>query len=542
VKKSEDKPDFEVIFKSCPGLYLILDTQFTIIAASQAYLEATLTNKEDAFNKNIFDVFPDDPNDPNDPNANGASLLRASLQSVLVHKKKNIMALQKYDIRNAKNFFEERYWSPINYPVFDSNENIKYILHCVVDVTESVKLKKENILNFQISTNGNSENYHFEKVRQSQRMEAMGQLAGGVAHDFNNILATITLTSEMLLGNSNLPEFAKSGLKTILKGSESATSLTRQLLSFSRKQTLQPKVLNINKILTQMKVLLYRTISEDLELKLELAENLRNTLVDYGQIEQIVMNLVVNARDALSSGGQITIKTADVTLTKLMSHGHMKVEPGNYVMLSVQDNGIGMDATTQARIFEPFFTTKEIGRGTGLGLATVYGIVYQNKGTIWVYSEPNRGSTFKIYFPVSYENLSDETLTEELPSIKSSQKRTILLVEDEEYLRNSISNVLRNVGYDVIAVENGLKAFEFIQNRTQIVDLIITDIIMPEMTGTLLAQKLNENQFPGKILFLSGYAENILESLPNEARPNFLEKPFGMKILLSKIASILNEL
>lgn len=493
-----------------------------------------MIKRSDVIGRNIFDVFPDNPNDAN---ADGVSQLNASLQKVLSTKKLDQMAIQKYDIINPNTgAFEERHWSPVNSPVLDSNGNLLYIVHQVEDVTETVKLKHD-------SEKLKVENKHLENVRQSQRMEAMGQLAGGVAHDFNNILAIIILLSENLLANTQLPEFAKKSLLQILKGSEKAKGLTQQLLAFSRKQVYQPKVINLNAVITDLKELLERLLDERFNLDTQLCNAQTHTMIDPGQVEQILLNLVVNARDAMKDGGRIIISTTIVTLNNNMSSEILNVEPGDFAVISVRDNGTGMDSATQAKMFEPFFTTKAVGKGTGLGLATVYGIVEQNKGKIWVYSELNKGSVIKIYLPLvnGQPKSVDESSQVNVRATKPTEaKKIILIVEDEKDLREAMCLVLQNAGYIIHQAPNGAVALEMLAAKEINPHLIISDIMMPELTGLQMADKLKELGRNDKILFLSGYAEEIAGIHPDgKAGFEFLPKPFQLSLLEEKIKELL---
>lgn len=536
---STQMPDFQILFESTPGLYLVLAPDLTIVAVTDAYLTATLTQRENIIGCALFDVFPDNPNDPE---ASGATNLRSSLERVMQNKCADIMAIQKYDIRRPESEgggFEERYWSPINFPVLGSDNEIRYIIHRAEDVTEFVKLKQEGIAQHKITEELKSRADQLEKRRQSQRMEAMGQLAGGVAHDFNNLLTTIIMNCDMTMSLPAVTEPVKTNLEQIKKTSERAAALTRQLLAFSRKQILQPKALNINSIIETLGNMLRRLINEDIKLITKLDSALGNTLIDAGQVEQIILNLVVNARDAMPKGGKIVLETANVILDKTMASGNPKTKPGHYIMLAVRDDGVGMDAKTQARIFEPFFTTKNIGKGTGLGLATVYGIVSQNKGTIWVYSELKKGTVFKIYLPLIGQPV--ETPTIEKPMLNSLYgTETILVVEDQDDLRDLVCRILKMQGYSVYEAPNGLKALGIVMENPDLFDLVITDVVMPEMGGKAFVEKLSAFKNNIKVLYFSGYTEDTLSNYGvSGSQLHFLEKPFTMEALLKKVRAVL---
>lgn len=531
--------DFKLLFESSPSLFMVLDPNFNIIALSDQYVAATMIQRDYAIGRGLFEVFPDNPNDPN---ATGTRQLRASIERALASKKQDTMAVQKYDIRRPDGSFEERHWTPLNLPVLGSDGSVKYIIHKAEDVTEFVKLKHAGIELSRTTEKLKSEKDDLEKLRQSQRMEAMGQLAGGVAHDFNNILATITVTCETALLEDNLTEKAKSSLSLVLENSERAASLTRQLLAFSRKQVLQPKLLQINSVIENFKSLLPRLLNENIRIHIDLADDLGQTLIDPGQVEQIILNLVVNARDAMPRGGSISIWTENVDLDTSMASGNMNVDPGKYVMIAVRDTGSGMSAATQARLFEPFFTTKPLGRGTGLGLATVYGIVKQNKGTIWVYSELQKGTVFKIYLPYQEDEVEAEETTETVaPFAKAkTDRRTVLIAEDEIQLRTAMRDTLKAHDYRVFEAENGLQVLDILTANPGKIDLIITDVVMPEMGGQELTRRLGPAGYNGQILYLSGYTQDVLDTHGIQGEHHFLEKPFRLKVLLSKISEILD--
>jgi len=531
-------PDFKTLFEAAPGLYLVLTPSFTIVAVSDSYLQATMVKREEILGRGLFEVFPDNPADPE---ATGTNQLRASLERVLARSERDIMAIQKYDIRRPASEgggFEERHWSPVNYPVLGAGGEVRYIIHRVEDVTSFVRLKKEGLEQNRITEELRSEVDQLEKVRQAQRMEAMGQLAGGVAHDFNNILATTMILCECALADQGLSAASRRNLEQILRSSERAASLTRQLLAFSRKQVLQPKVLNLNDVISNLRGLLERTLSENIVLETDLSADLGNTMGDAGQVEQILLNLTVNARDAMPNGGRIRIKTKNVELDKTMAVGDFKVEPGAYVQISVSDTGVGMDAKTKARIFEPFFTTKGVGRGTGLGLATVHGIVKQSRGTIWVYSELGQGTTFKIYLPL-VERITDPVVQPVQPARAAAAGKRILVVEDEDNLRTAVCDILRADGFAVTEAANGRQALTHLLESPQKFDLVISDVVMPEMGGHALARELATRGIVVKTLFLSGYTEDVLElhGLSGNS-PQFLEKPFRMQALREKVHAI----
>ncbi len=379
-----------------------------------------------------------------------------------------------------------------------------------------------------------------EQYLQSQKMEAIGKLAGGIAHDFNNLMTVVTGYSEVLLNQLDNREQLFSGISSIKKAGERAASLTRQLLAFSRRQIIQPKTIALNYIVHDIYKILKRLIGEDIELNIDLGNNLDKVRVDAGQIEQVIMNLAVNARDAMPNGGKLTIETESVYLDETYARRHMEVDAGQYVMLAVSDTGVGMDEKTRERIFEPFFTTKTKDRGTGLGLSTVYGIIKQSGGHIWVYSEPEHGTSFKIYFPaIRSDNPPSVEKKEKAGLIRGSE--TVLVVEDEEDVRTLIYEILKSTGYEVLEAGSADEAINFCRNQNNSVNLILTDVIMPKMNGPELVKKCAEFRKDLKILYLSGYTNNtIINHGVLEAGVTFLQKPFTAENLLNKVREALN--
>jgi len=341
------------------------------------------------------------------------------------------------------------------------------------------------------------------QLQQSQRLEAVGQLAGGVAHDFNNLLTAIIGYSDFALRKMRANNPIKRDIEEIKKAANRAATLTRQLLAFSRKQILKPEILDLNLVVGDMHKMLQRLIGEDINLVTALASLPDPVKADRGQVEQIIMNLVVNARDAMPFGGSVTIETANVVLDGAYTSEHLAVKPGKYVMLAVSDTGLGMDENTQVHIFEPFFTTKELGKGTGLGLSTVYGIVKQSGGFIWVYSELNVGTTFKIYLP----SLSEFDFEHEAATFDAADKAetgTVLLVEDDPLVRDVAFRALESAGYRVLESGNGHGALAMAHSCEDEIDLLITDVVMPLMGGRELAQELSALHPKTSILYMSG--------------------------------------
>jgi two-component system cell cycle sensor histidine kinase/response regulator CckA len=388
-----------------------------------------------------------------------------------------------------------------------------------------------------------SERHELEdQLRQAQKMESIGRLAGSVAHDFNNLLTAIIGYSQLAMRHLEPDAPVQKEIREVEKAGKRAAELTNQLLTFSRKQALQPKTLDINQVVINVENLLGRLIGEDIELATKLSSNLNKVKADPGQLEQIIMNLAVNARDAMPQVGKLTIETANVELNEAYAQTHLAVQPGYYVMLAVSDTGTGMDKETQSRIFEPFFTTKDLGKGTGLGLSTVYGIVKQSGGTIWVYSEPDKGTTFKIYFPVIEEDARFEEAR--LPISQSlTGTETILLVEDDEAVRKIVCRILETSGYTVLQATSTDDALGIYRRYMDKIDLLITDVVMPVMSGRELVQQISGFGRKVKVLYMSGYTDNaIVHHGVLEANKPFLQKPFSPEALTRKVRAVINGL
>ena len=379
-----------------------------------------------------------------------------------------------------------------------------------------------------------------EQLLQAQKMEAVGQLAGGLAHDFNNLVSVITGYCGFLRRDLAPDDPRMDDIKEIQAAAGSAASLTRQLLAFSRKQVLQPKIVNLNDSVEQLEHMLRRLIGAQIEIKTNLDPSLYLVKADPNQLDQVVMNLAVNARDAMPGGGVLTLETENVHLDWEYARTHPGVRAGPHVLLVIRDNGLGMDADTQARIFEPFFTTKAPGLGTGLGLSTVYGIVRQSGGHIWVYSEPGLGTVFKIYFPVTEEIAHPHA--EPQPADDALHGReTVLVVDDSESLRPVVTRILRQYGYTVIESASGEAAIRAAEEQTGRIDLLLTDIVMPGMTGPQLARDLVRWHPDLRVLFMSGYAENavVREGLSHPSA-GFIEKPFSPETLAREVRRALD--
>jgi len=374
----------------------------------------------------------------------------------------------------------------------------------------------------------------------SQRLEAVGRLAGGVAHDFNNLLTVINSYAMFAINELRESDPIRADVKEIQKAGDRAAALTRQLLAFSRKQILEPEVLSLNKVVSGIESMLRRLLGEDIEIVVSLTDEIGSVEADPGQLEQVIMNLAVNARDAMPQGGRLTIETCAVELDEDYAEQHVSAAPGSYVRLSVSDTGAGIDAQTRDRIFEPFFTTKEKGKGTGLGLSTVYGIVKQSGGNIWVYSEPGQGTTFKVYLP-RVDAPAIDARRKTMP-VMASGSETVLVVEDEDAVRKIAERMLRMAGYHVLSAANGGEALLLCERHGDEIDLLVTDVVMPQMSGRELAERLAKLCPKIKMLFMSGYTDNaIVHHGVLDPGTRFIGKPFSGADLTRKVREVLDE-
>ena len=377
------------------------------------------------------------------------------------------------------------------------------------------------------------------QYRQAQKMEAVGRLAGGIAHDFNNLLTAILGTTGLLLDDLGSDTRTRLDVQEIEKAAKRAAGLTRQLLVFSRQQVLEPRILDLNAVVRDVQRMLSRLIGADVQLRLQLAAEVGPVQADLGQLQQAIVNLVVNARDAMPRGGRVTIETADVDLDPRQLEAHTLTQPGPYVLLAVHDSGVGMDAATKARLFEPFFTTKEAGKGTGLGLATVYSIVKQSGGYIWAYSEVGQGTTFKIYLPRVAG--TPETAMVQTPATLAVGSETVLVVEDQAEVRGLTTRILEARGYTVLAADNAHAALQLAERYVKRIDLLLTDVVMPGVNGRELALRLASERRDIKVLFVSGYTgEAIRQHGLLELEASFLQKPFTPDVLARRVRDVLD--
>ena len=383
--------------------------------------------------------------------------------------------------------------------------------------------------------------HHLEdQLRQAQKMEAVGMLAGGIAHDFNNLLTIINGYSQMVLASLPERDENRTSVEQIMKAGERAAELTHQLLTFSRRQVVRPKVLDLNTVVAATAVMLRRLIGEHIELRIVAGPDVAKIHADAGQLHQVILNLAVNSRDAMPNGGTLILETQNVELGEGYMGSKATMRPGRYVMLAVTDTGIGMDEHTRSHLFEPFYTTKAQGHGTGLGLSTVYGIVKQSNCEIVVYSEPGQGTCVKIYFPVVAEEPVEDTL-EVLRSQVLSGTETILLVEDEEAVRRLVRRTLEKQGYQLLVAASGKDALEIVQGHTGRIHMVISDVVMPQMGGRQLAERLQALRPEIRVLFVSGYTENsILRSGNLVEGEAFLQKPFTPLALARRVRELLD--
>ena len=406
------------------------------------------------------------------------------------------------------------------YPIFDANGDVAQIIEYIIEITERRTLE--------------------EQLLQSQKLEAIGVLAGGVAHDFNNILTTILGYSELALMKLSKDDPQIEFIEAIHEAGERASGLTRQLLAFSRKQVIELQIIDLNSLIQNLVKMLGRLIGENIEMQLYLRSPDGKIKADPGQVEQILMNLTINARDAMPTGGNLILETDTIELDEQYCRVHAEVTPGSYIVLSVTDTGKGMTSEVQDQIFVPFFTTKKKGEGTGLGLSTVYGIIKQLKGFIFVYSEPDRGTTFKIYFPEE-KSVTTERMAAKAPQAMQGGTETVLVVDDESSILRLIVDTLQPLGYHVLEAANGEDAVQIVINTDKKIDLLLTDVIMPGMSGKELAEKLGALRSDMKIMFMSGYTDNVIvHQGVLEPGVLFINKPVLPSLLTKKIRQVLD--
>jgi len=497
--RHEDRTRLGVLIEKMPTIIWTTDADLRFTYHTGAALETMGLRADDALGKTLFQYFgTEDPNFP----------------AIAAHRKALAGGTLSFELEWQKRSFE-CYVQPLRAPQGD----LIGVIGVALDVTDRKHLT--------------------DQLRQSQKMQAIGELAGGVAHDFNNLLMVVKGHAQLLLERMPKDPSLHHSVQQMEKAADRAASLTRQLLAFSRKQVLQPRVLDMNDVVTGMIKMFSRVIGENIEMAFVPGAGLGRAKADPGQMEQVLLNLVVNARDAMPTGGRLTIETSNVQLDRSYAAGHTAVEPGPYIMLTVSDTGCGMDAETQSRIFEPFFTTKEAGKGTGLGLATVYGVVKQSGGYIWVYSEVGCGTTFKIYLPQVTQEI-DAPVVELEARGSAAGTETVLFVEDEQSVRELVRDYLTGVGYRVLDAADGVEALEIARAHKGTIHILITDVVMPRLSGRDLAAKLSPERPGIKVLFISGYTDDtIVRHGVLEGGVAFLQKPFNLRALADKIREVL---
>jgi signal transduction histidine kinase len=524
--------DFRSLFEAAPGLYLVLTPELRIVAASDAYLRATQTRREEIVGRDVFEVFPDNPDDPA---ATGVRNMRASLDRVLRSGAPDAMAVQKYDIRRAEGGgFEEHYWSPVNSPVRGADGRVAYIIHRVEDVTEFIRVKQQGSERARaaaalVSRTEEMEAEIYERAQQlqaaneelraaseklaasqaalyqSRKMEAIGQLTGGVAHDFNNLLTIIVGNIDLLESEAGSDERMQKLIATARRAAERGARLTAQLLAFARRQALRPETCNLNAAILELDILVKRALGESVAVRTDLNAALWPVNVDIAQFESALLNLAVNARDAMPEGGSLTIATRNEVLEEAAARA-AEVQPGRYVVMSVSDTGTGMAPAVRERAFEPFYTTKEVGKGSGLGLSQLYGFVRQSGGYVALDSTPGGGTTVRLYLPVaSREQPPAATEPAAPPPGKLRGSETVLVVEDDPGVLEVAVATLRDLGYRILVAHDGREALAFLE-RDEPIDLLFTDIVMPNgISGVALARAARKLRQDLKVLLTSGY-------------------------------------
>jgi signal transduction histidine kinase len=547
-------PDYRALFDHTPGPYLVLARDMTIVAVNEAYLRATLTERHQIVGRNLFEVFPDNPDDPT---ADGVRNLRASLRRVLELRRPDPMAVQKYDIRRPVGEgggFDVRYWSPLNLPVLDETGDVAWIIHWVEDVTEAVRLKAEgeqsdelargqrNIIEQLRSANRELAEQIAERKRvesqlvQAQKMEAIGNLTGGIAHDFNNILGVIVgnleILSDRLARDSDASELTRDAFDAALRGAD----LTRRLLAFARRQPLAPRRLTVNELVTGLFKLLARALGENIVISFDLAPDIWPVMVDPAQLEASLTNLAMNARDAMARGGALRVATGNRDLDADYASQHPEVIPGAYAMIELSDSGTGMAPDLMSRIFEPFFTTKEPGKGTGLGLAMVFGFMKQSGGHISVYSEVGIGTTFRLYLPRATTNA--EAIVPLAPAPLPRGRETVLVVEDNEAMRRVALRQLSDLGYRTFEAGNAGAALHILTHET--IDLLFSDVIMPGTIDGIELARDARAQWPAlKVLLTSGFPNTKLDDERRARDLRLLSKPYRKDDLARTLREIL---
>jgi signal transduction histidine kinase/two-component SAPR family response regulator len=507
--------------EALPFLIAILDDSGTVLMANHAWRNFAASGNSSGIVAAEGENYLDADSISRGEKSASFSAFMANLQAVMENRQCFL------DLEFSCHYGGEQHWFNGRATPFKSGDERKVIVS-FDDITE--RKKTERALHA-----------YQERIRQAQKMEAVGRLAGGVAHDFNNLLIPVIGYSELLLENFRSNDTARRSLEEIIKAGNSAKALVHQLLAFGRKQPLDIKVLQINEVIKNLKGLLQRTIREDVQFRMVLAPDLPCIKGDAGQLEQILINLAVNAQDAMPGGGMLTIETADAIIGEAFTAGYRGATPGRYVMMAVSDNGHGMTPEIQAQIFEPFFTTKERDKGTGLGLSTVYGIVKQHGGNICVYSEPDKGTTFKIYLPTT-TGAAVTVRKSRLERRDVNGTETIVVVEDDAGVRDLVVNILKRYGYTVLDAAGGSEGLKIMEAHHGPLHLLLTDIVMPLINGVALFEKAAQISPGLKVLYMSGYTDDVIlrSGAVTQGAP-FIQKPFALMDLVFKIREILDD-
>jgi signal transduction histidine kinase len=526
-------PDYRALFESAPGLYLVLNPDLVIVAASDAYLHATKTSRDGIVGRGIFEAFPGNPAGAGMPN------LRASLNRVLRSGQPDAMAVQRYDMaRPDGSGFDERHWSPVNLPVLAADGTVLYIIHRVEDVTEFLQrapagdeqrvteelLTRTGQLGAEIYRRAQQLQEANDRLRlaneklassqaalyQAQKMEAVGQLTGGVAHDFNNLLTVIIGNLDFLDNEAAANPRLRKLTATIRRSAERGARLTTQLLAFSRRQPLRPETCNLNTLIIDFDVLIKRAVGEAVAVRSDLHPGLWPCSIDPAQFEAGMLNLVVNARDAMPTGGTLSITTRNVVIAADDPAFVDDVAPGQYVMVTIADTGVGMNPETLERAFEPFYTTKEVGKGSGLGLSQLYGFVRQSGGTARIASTVAGGTTVTVYLPKAVREASQPEPAS--PPTKPKGSETVLVVEDDPDVLDIAVETLSDLGYRILVAYDGVEAMAILE-RDEPIDLLFTDIVMPYgINGIQLARQARKLRQDIKVLLTSGYTMQTLSA------------------------------
>jgi signal transduction histidine kinase/ActR/RegA family two-component response regulator len=554
-------PDFRLLFESAPGLYLVLRPDLMIVAASDSYIEATMTRRDKIVGRNLFEAFPDDPDDPS---ATGMRNLHASLQRVIKTGLPDVMAVQKYAIRRGDGDFEERHWSPVNTPVFGADKALAYIIHRVEDVTEFIRLTQAGGEQQRVAAELLSRSEQIEAeivqraqqlqeandrlrdaneqlstsqatVNQVQKLEAVGQLTGGIAHDFNNLLTGIIGNIDLLEADVADREAGRRMMATIRRSAERGARLTRQLLAFSRQQTLKPETCNLNAVLIELDAAIKRSLGDAVMVRTKLNPALWPCNIDIAQFDTAILNVVANASDAMPQGGTLSLTTRNVAVEPADVAELGDIRPGRYVAVALADTGVGMSPDALARAFDPFFTTKGVGKGSGLGLSQLYGFVMQSGGHVTLDSEPGRGTVVTIYLPhttqVSEQSQGDAP---EPPRIKGAE--TVLVVEDDADVLDVAVATLTDLGYRILLAYNGLEALQILE-RDEPIDLLFTDIVMPSgISGVQLAREARRLRQDIKVLMTSGYTtQTLAQEYGANKEYQIITKPYRQSELAEQV-------